>query len=64
MVCPVAPLQKRKKKKRAKKEDRRKQKATRKNRERKKNGPGKTQASKFCVSARMAKEGNAAPIGQ
>ena len=41
-----------------------KTKATRKNRERKKNGPGRSRASKFCVSTRMAKEGNATPIGQ
>ena len=55
---------KKKEKEESKKRRQKKTKATRKNRERKKNGPGRTRASKFCVSARMAKEGNATPIGQ
>ena len=29
-----------------------------------KSGSGRSQASKFCVSATVAKEGNATPIGQ
>ena len=61
MVCPLLHC---KKKKRAKKEDRRKQRQQERTEKGKKNGPGRSRASKFCVSTRMPKEGNATPIGQ
>ena len=47
---------------RAKKEER-KNKGNKKQKK-EKSGSGRSRASKFCVSARVAKEGNATPIGQ
>ena len=59
MVCPLAPLQKEKEE--SKKRRQKKTKATRKNRERKKK---RTWKESSLASARVAKEGNTAPIGQ
>ena len=46
------------------KKENRKNKGNKKEQRKEKNGPGRSGASKFCVLANMAKEGNATPIGQ